>query len=318
METIKLTYPHDLLQKELPETIAAIGFFDGIHQGHQAVIQQAMQLAKKDNKTSAVISFYPHPSVVLQKNVTSATYITPQEEKEAMLSSLGVDKFYIISFNKELSQLSPKEFIDHFIIGLHIKHLVAGFDFTFGHKGKGNMKNIDTYRGEAFQVSAVDKVEIDGEKASSTSIRKAIQDGDMNRGNYVLGRYFTTTGTVIKGDRRGRKMGFPTANLQINDEKMLPKQGIYAVKMTVKGKTYEGMASLGLVPTFKDDLQHPIAEVNLFDFNKDIYGETVTVYWYKFIRPELKFDGMDNLMIEMKNDEVQIRQYFDELNEGEK
>lgn len=314
METVNLTYPHDLLKENLPETVAAIGFFDGVHKGHQAVIQKAVQLAKKDKKTSAVISFYPHPSVVLQKNVTSASYITPQSEKETMFASLGVDKFYIISFNKELSLLSPKDFIDHFIIGLHIKHLVAGFDFTYGHKGKGNMENIDMYQNGAFQVSALDKVEVNGEKASSTNIRNALKEGEVNLANHILGRHFTTTGNVITGDKRGREMGFPTANLQIDDEKLLPKMGVYAVRITVKGKTYDGMASLGLVPTFKDDLEHPVAEVNILDFDEDIYDETVTVYWYEFIRPELKFDGMENLIAQMKEDEVQIRQYFKELN----
>src|SRR5699024_12740939 len=119
---------------------------DDVLKIHQAIIQKSVILAQEEKKTSAVISFYPHPSVVLQKNVTSVSYITPQSEKETMLASLGVDKLYIISFNKELSLLSPKDFIDHFIIGLHIKHLVAGFDFTYGHKGKGNMENIDLYR----------------------------------------------------------------------------------------------------------------------------------------------------------------------------
>src|SRR5699024_6875354 len=236
METINLTYPHDLIRENLPETVAAIGFFDGVHKGHQAVIQKAVKLAQKEKKTSAVISFYPHPSVVLQKNVTSVSYITPQSEKETILASLGVDKF-------------------HFIIGLHIKHLVAGFDFTYGHKGKGNMENIDLYRNGAFQVSAVDKVEVDSEKASSTNIRKALKEGEINLANHVLGRHFTTTGTVISGDKRGQKMGFPTANLQIDDEKLLPKIGVYAVRITVKGETYDGMASLGLVPTFKEDLE---------------------------------------------------------------
>src|SRR5699024_10699630 len=139
---------------------AAIGVLDGVHKGQQAVIQKAVKLAKEEMKTSAVISFYPHTSIVLQKNVTSVSYLTPQSEMEKMLASIGVAKFYIISFNKELSLLSPKDFIDHFIIGLHIKHLVAGFDFTYGHKGKGNMENIDLYRNGAFQVSAVDKVEV--------------------------------------------------------------------------------------------------------------------------------------------------------------
>ena len=310
MQTIELTYPHGLAMSELPETISAIGFFDGIHQGHKAVIQQAVQIAEKENKTSAVISFYPHPSVVLQKNVTGAKYITTIEEKKNLLEELGVDRFYIISFNKELSLLPPKEFIDHFIIGLHITHLVAGYDFTFGHKGKGNMKNIEEYQQGKFAVTAVNKVEIDGDKASSTNIRKALENGNAAEAAGILGRHYETTGTVVRGDQRGKQLGYPTANLDIDAEKLLPKQGIYAVTMNVGGVNYEGMANLGTNPTFVENAENPIVEVNLFQFDKDIYGETATVYWHAFIRPEEKFDSAEELITQMQDDEKQVKAFF--------
>src|SRR5699024_2000366 len=139
---------------------------------------------------------------------------------------------------------------------------------------------------------------------------KALKEGEINLANHVLGRHFTTTGTVISGDKRGQKMGFPTANLQIDDEKLLPKIGVYAVRITVKGETYDGMASLALVPTFNEDLEHPVAEVNMLDFDVDIYDDTVTFYWYECIPPEIKVDGMVYLLAQMKEDQVQARHYF--------
>src|SRR5690625_4059818 len=155
MQTINLTYPHDLVKEKIPETIAAIGFFDGLHKGHQKVIHQAIELATSQNKESAVISFHPHPSVVLNKENKPVHYITPIDEKECYLKNMGVDRLYVITFNKELSLLTPEAFIDHFILRLHITHLVAGFDFTFGHKGAGNMENIHALRSEERRVGKV-------------------------------------------------------------------------------------------------------------------------------------------------------------------
>jgi riboflavin kinase/FMN adenylyltransferase len=310
MQTIHITYPHDFAINDLPETIAAIGFFDGIHQGHQGVIQEAIKKAQAEKKESAVISFYPHPSVVLKQSNEKVHYITPIEEKEAILSGLGVDRLYLINFNKELSLLSPKIFIDHFIIGLHITHLVAGFDFSFGHKGTGNMKNISSFSENHFTTTEVEGITYQGEKVSSTSIRKALQTGAVEQVTPLLGRHYQTVGTVVKGDQRGRKLGFPTANLEIDDDKLLPKQGVYAVKVDYNGTLYTGMANLGVKPTFKTGVLQPSVEVYIFNFDRDIYGEELTVYWYQYIRAEKKFNGIEEIIKQLQADEKATRQYF--------
>src|SRR5699024_6950575 len=262
METIYISYPHTLIRKELPETVAAIGFFDGIHQGHQSLIQEAVHQAKETKRKSAVISFYPYPSVVLKKDVDKVEYITTIEEKAELLEALNVDYFYIITFNKELSLLSPQDFIDSFIAGLNIQHLVAGFDYSFGHKGAGNMENINEYSQGRFTTKEMEEYTYQQEKVSSTRISKLLAAGavsgivtcitPLHRRSYSAAR------TVIHGNKRGRELGFPTANIEVSDEKLLPKQGVYAVTIRVRREIYKGMASFGVNPTFKDARTNPL------------------------------------------------------------
>lgn len=311
MNVIQLTYPHSLQKNELKETVAAIGFFDGIHKGHQKVINTAIERAKKEGKESAVISFHPHPSVVLKNSTENVRYITTLEEKQAILENMGVNRLYIITFNKELSKLSPETFIDHFIVGLNITHLVAGFDYTFGHKGAGNMENIDQMAKGRFSTTVVEKLDYANEKISSTRIRQLLNNGDVHDLYPILGRYYEATGTVVRGDRRGgSQLGFPTANIDIPKDKHLPKQGVYAVKVKYDDKVYSGMANLGVVPTFVEGRSEPKLEVNIFDFNKDIYGETLTVQFHQYIREEKKFSGIEEIVNQLKNDEQKIRHFF--------
>ena len=312
MQTIRLTYPNQLIDEPIPKSVAALGFFDGIHQGHQAVINEAVQKAHAEQKESAVITFHPHPSVVLQQSTESIQYITTIEEKEALLKQMGVDRLYIITFNKELSKLSPKQFIEHFIINLHIEHVVAGFDFTFGHKGTGNMENINTFGFNEYTTTVIDKIELQNEKISSTNIRKNLKVGNIEEVNTLLGRPYEASGTVITGDKRGRLLGFPTANIQVDDLKLLPKQGVYAVKIVVADVVYDGMANLGVKPTFIQEETQPTLEVFIFDFDQEIYSEEVKVYWYHYIRDEKKFNGVDEIVTQLKADEQQIRNFFNE------
>lgn len=312
MRTIELTYPHTLVLGELRETVCAIGFFDGIHRGHQQVIQTAVKKAKERNMESAVITFHPHPSVVLKKGVQHVKYITPLREKQELLQHLEVDRLYIIKFNKELSALSPQEFIDHFIIGLNMKHVVAGFDYSFGHKGQGNMRNMHEFTHNQFTYTTIEKVEFEQEKISSTRIRELMQNGRIDEANELLGRPFKMSGIVIKGDQRGRDLGYPTANLDVHEDVLIPNSGIYAVKVIYKNETYEGMANIGTNPTFTADRQDLSIEVNIFDYNNDLYGEELQVEWYKFIRSEEKFSSADELITQMEQDERNIRSYFSE------
>ncbi len=310
MRTIELTYPHTMLLEEIPETVAAIGFFDGIHKGHQKVIKTAVTQAKNEDMESAVITFHPHPSVVLNKDIQHVKYITPLREKQEILQQLNVDRLYIIKFNKELSLLSPQDFIDHFIKGLHIKHLIAGFDYTFGHKGQGNMSAMASYADGLFETTVIEKVSKFDEKISSTKIRAFLRDGHVEEANELLGRNLSVRGIVIDGDKRGRTIGYPTANLQIATDALLPKNGVYAVKVFYKNISYEGMANLGTKPTFNEKETRPSVEVNIFDYNHDLYGEELKVEWCNFIRDEKKFSGVDELVNQIKEDEKQIRNYF--------
>ncbi|MCG3419050.1 bifunctional riboflavin kinase/FAD synthetase [Oceanobacillus jordanicus] len=310
MRTFELTYPHSMVLNELPETVTAIGFFDGIHKGHQKVIQTAVREAKERGMESAVITFHPHPSVVLKKDVQHVKYLTPIREKQEILQKLEVDRLYIIQFNQELASLTPQVFVDHFLKGLRIKHMVAGFDFSYGHKGKGNMQTIQEHAAGAFTVTQVDKVVIDGEKISSTKIRNLLKAGDMDEAARLLGRPLSVTGLVVKGEQRGRTIGYPTANIAVSDETLLPKVGVYAVKVLYKNEVYEGMASLGFKPTFTDQLVEPILEVNIFDYNNDLYEEELRVQWYTFIREEKKFSGVEELVSEIAEDEKKVRKYF--------
>lgn len=304
-----LSYPLVLDKNTFPDSVAAIGFFDGVHKGHQAVIQEAKDIAKKTNKDSAVITFDPHPSVVLQ-NKKDVDYITPLQDKIRKIENLEVDHLYIIHFNKELSKLSPQAFIDHFIVSLHITHLVAGFDFTFGHKGKGNMQNIQNYTSDELLVSTVERLDYQSEKISSTRIRSALNDGNVVESERLLGRPYSMMGEVIHGDKRGRTIGYPTANLKVMDEYFKPKIGVYAVEMEFDGKLWYGMASLGYNPTFTDERDNIKIEVHIFDFNQDIYGKIIEIKWKKYIRDELKFANAEELIEELEEDESKVRQFF--------
>ncbi len=307
MKTTYLTYPHELNKSDLAESVAAIGFFDGIHKGHQEVINHALEYAKENNKKCNIITFHPHPSVVLNSPNKTVEYITPLSEKEELLKEMGINEIYVIKFNKELSLVEPEEFINHFIVGLNITHLVAGFDFSYGHKGKGNMSNLEEYAKNRFTYEAVNKVEINEEKISSTKIRELLADGSVNQVAHLLGRPFSYEGKVVDGDKRGRLIGFPTANLKTEEKYLLPKQGVYAVRVHLGNEVYYGMANLGLVPTFIENMEEPKVEVFIFDFDKDIYGEILKIDWLEFIRNEEKYSGVEEIKAQLAADEVAIR-----------
>nr|WP_246569644.1 bifunctional riboflavin kinase/FAD synthetase [Lentibacillus saliphilus] len=308
-----MAYPHSVKLETLPETVAAIGFFDGIHRGHQKVIESAVEIAKAKGNASAVITFDPHPSVILNPNIDHVDYITPLPEKQRILTEMNVDRMYIISFDHMLSKLSPQEFIDHFIIGLNIKHLIAGFDFSYGHKGQGNVQTLEAHSRGQFLFTVRDKVESEGEKISSTKIRQLFSRGDVRDATHLLGRYPRVWGIVIEGYKRGRTLGYPTANIDVIPNTLLPAPGVYAVFVHHNDKVYKGMASLGFNPTFEDDRRDPSLEVFIFNFSGNLYGDHVQLEWCTFIRQEKKFNHVSDLVAQMKNDEKVINTYFDDI-----
>ncbi|ANX12332.1 riboflavin biosynthesis protein RibF [Fictibacillus arsenicus] len=301
METIVINHPHHYEKESLPPLILALGYFDGIHIGHQRVINTAIELAERNGAIPAVMSFHPHPSVVLGKADETWTYITPLEEKKKMLESMGVKRFYLVKFDLDFASLSTKDFVDQYIVGLNVKHVVTGFDFTYGKYGKGNVETLVHEADGKFGQTVIEKIEEKGQKISSTLIRQCLREGLVESIVHYLGRRYKLNGTVIHGDKRGRTIGFPTANLD-TDVYTLPKTGVYAVEVSVDGEKFNAMANVGYKPTFKDNQKMPSLEVHIFNFQKEIYGRTISVTWLKRIRDEKKFNSIDELIEQLKTD----------------
>ncbi|WP_440895367.1 riboflavin biosynthesis protein RibF [Amphibacillus sp. Q70] len=312
MKIVELTYPHDYRPDVDEEAVCAIGFFDGIHKGHQHVLQTAKDTAERLNKKLAVMTFTPHPLEILTNKKSNITYLTTFEQKKNILADFGVDLLYLIHFDLTVAQLEPQTFIDHYIVDLNITQLVCGFDFTYGHRGAGNVHTILNHSKERFGLTVVEKFNEENQKVSSTRIRQLLAEGKVDQAKTLLTRPLMTNGKVIHGHKRGGEMGYPTANLAVDPAQALPRLGVYYVTVDVDGERLHGMASLGYNPTFDDsyDKNKIKIEVHLFDFNNDLYNKSVTVYWEKFIRPEYKFDSVDGLIKQLKQDEREIRHLF--------
>ncbi|MCM3386798.1 riboflavin biosynthesis protein RibF [Ureibacillus chungkukjangi] len=313
MKVVHLKYPHQLnLANEFSTAYSlAVGFFDGVHKGHQAVIQNAKEMAKQLNIESAVMTFDPHPSIVLGGRKEQVFYITPLQQKLDVLEEFGVENVFVVNFTSDFAKLSPEDFIQYFIKDLNVKHVTAGFDFSFGQFGKGKMDTMQELSNGEYGVTVIEKQSDEEEKISSTRIRAYLQDGDMESAAKLLGRAFEVPGIVVHGDKRGRTIGFPTANIQSMEGSFIPATGVYAVKILVQDKWYDGVCNVGYKPTFKnpEDKQLSI-EVHILDFDKNIYGEEVKVGWYKRIRSEKKFDGIESLKAQIEKDKNEAIEYF--------
>lgn len=315
MNVIHLKYPHQLAQEIEKEAYSlAIGFFDGVHKGHQAVIEAAKQKAEQLNIKSAVMTFDPHPSIVLGRRNEKVFYITPLAQKLDTLKKLNIDTVFVVNFTSDFAKLTPEEFIKYFIVDLNVQHVTAGFDFSFGSYGKGNMELMEQLSNGRYGVTAIEKQQDVVEKISSTRIRKALQDGEMEQARNLLGRAFEVPGIVVHGDKRGRTMGFPTANVQAMEGCYIPATGVYAVKILVQNKWYDGVCNVGYKPTFNNPEEKQLSiEVHILNFNKNIYGEEVVVGWYKRIRSERKFNGIEALIEQIELDKQQAIAYFEQL-----
>ena len=310
MEVIKLSYPIHIENTEFPPLAMALGYFDGVHRGHQQVILEAKRQAEEKDLSSAVMTFDPHPSVVLGKNTQHVHYITPLNEKVKIMEELGVDYLIIIEFTPEFAHLLPQEFIDQYVIALNVQHVVAGFDFTYGRMGKGTMETLPFHSRNQFSYTIVPKFVQGDEKVSSTKIRRLLKAGETIELPLLLGRFYTTSGIVVHGDKRGRTIGFPTANVDLYDEYMIPPTGVYAVRLKVENSWYDGVCNVGYKPTFNKESLKLSVEVHLFDFNKDIYGSEVVIEWHLYLRKEQKFAGIDELVAQIEKDKQNALAYF--------
>lgn len=311
MEVIKLNHPYN--KEDIPQNdiILVLGFFDGVHRGHQEVINQGINEAKKRGLKTAVMTFNRHPGFIFSNyHPRDVHYLTNIKQKENHMADMGVDYLYELNFTSSLGNLSPEAFITQYIIGLNAKVVVAGFDYTFGKPKVANMKLMNELSGDRFDVITVDEqTGSPDEKISSTVIRQAIKDGELEKANNYLGYPYEMEGFIIHGKERGRKLGFPTANIYPDPTLIVPKIGVYATKTYVQGKWYDSMTSIGYNVTFGKSDEYTI-ESNLFGFNGEIYGEDVKIEWHKRIRGEVKFEDVDGLIDQLKADEVEIKEYF--------
>ncbi|WIL36216.1 bifunctional riboflavin kinase/FAD synthetase [Bacillus stercoris] len=314
MKTIHITHPHHLIKEEQAKSVMALGYFDGVHLGHQKVIGTAKQIAEEKGLTLAVMTFHPHPSHVLGRDKEPKDLITPLEDKINQIEQLGTEILYVVKFNEVFASLSPKQFIDQYIIGLNVQHAVAGFDFTYGKYGKGTMETMPADLDGKAECTMVEKLTEQDKKISSSYIRTALQNGDVELANVLLGQPYFIKGIVIHGDKRGRTIGFPTANVGLNNSYIVPPTGVYAVKAEVNGEVYNGVCNIGYKPTFYEKRpEQPSIEVNLFDFDQEVYGAAIKIEWYKRIRSERKFNGIKELTEQIEKDKQEAIRYFSNL-----
>lgn len=303
METIHLSYPlsQNIIANQTQPQILAIGQFDGLHLGHQSVILEAKQISNSTQLPLAVMTFYPHPKEVMKKGKYEG-YLTPPALKEQILQDMGIDYLYIVDFDDAFSQVSPEAFVQGMLLPLQVHTAVVGFDFRYGYQGAGDASTLAQLSGNSLHVQTVSPFLINDEKVSSSGIRVALQEGNMGLVQQWLGRPYSVTGIVNHGEKRGRKIGYPTANLKPNEHFVLPARGVYAVKVKYNDMWLKGVMNVGVKPTFHDNIPETTLEIHLFDFAGDLYHEELLVHLVQFIRPEMKFDGVESLVAQIAQD----------------
>lgn len=300
MKTISLTYP---LPDELQATPCAIalGYFDGVHIGHRRVIQKAIDTARANGWESTVLTFDPHPREILgQSGYTS--YLTPLSDKLEQFEKMGVDRTYVMKFDIGFAAVYPEDFITECMLPLACRHVVVGFDYTFGYRGMGTAQTLQGMSKGRFGLDIISPVNRLGEKVSSTIIREYLHHGNVEQVRHLLGRPYKVRGKVVHGDKRGRTIGFPTANVRVEQPYLIGKNGVYGVRFTVDSKTYCGVMNVGIKPTFELEKKEKSLEVHIFEFSGDIYDKEVEVEFLFYIREEQKFGGVDALIAQIGRD----------------
>lgn len=308
MKIIQLSYPLQQLLETAPCSIA-LGYFDGVHIGHRRVIQKAIDVSKAKGWKSAVLTFDPHPREVLGRTGYTS-YLTPLEEKLEQLEKMGVDLVYVMKFDISFSSVYPEDFIVECLLPLQCKHVVVGFDFTYGYRGMGTAQTLQQMSNGRYTLDIVSPVNRMGEKVSSTIIREYLHHGDVEHMRHLLGRSYKIKGVVVHGDKRGRTIGFPTANIQVAKPYLVGKNGVYGVRMTVDGQSYFGVMNVGIKPTFELEKKEKSLEVHVFDFHDEIYGKEVHVELLFFLRDEQKFSGVDALIAQIQKDVATAKERF--------
>jgi riboflavin kinase/FMN adenylyltransferase len=299
---------------KLPFAVVTSGTFDGVHIGHQKILGRLREIARLFNGETVVITYWPHPRLIVSSDSADLKLLSTIDEKISLLAKYGVDHLVIIPFTKEFSQLSSADFITSILVEkIGTRKLVIGYDHRFGKNREGSFEHLkQNAPAYGFEVEEISRQDVDDVGVSSTRIRNALTEGNIHIANDYLGNPYSITGKVVAGDQIGRKLGFPTANIELDQPyKLIPMDGIYAVKVMHHDTMYKGMLYIGTRPTMDGKIRS--IEVNIFEFSHTIYGDTLTVYFIELIRNDQKFADMTELQQQLRQDYSKTMDLFSRL-----
>ncbi len=294
--------------------VLALGYFDGLHLAHQSLIEKTLEIAKEKGARSGLLTFQPNPKHFLGKQKIKSL-LTPHNMKINLLDKMGVDYLFVVHFDHEVAKIPHKQFIEKFVLPLDVIHVVTGFDFLYGYKGKGTINLLFDDGNHEYGVTVIDELKVNGEKISSSKIRELIIFGKVNEVDKYLGRNYTVEGIVIHGFKRGREMGFPTANILTIDHFLIPQNGVYIVKVKVFQKEYFGICNIGHNPTFSENNNQSV-EVHILNFNQYIYNEKISITWIEKIRDEKKFSSVNELINQLNIDKEKAIDYVKRITDN--
>lgn len=290
------------------------GTFDGVHYGHQQILKRVVAEARACNGESVLLTFYPHPRLVLYPNDNDLKLLNTLEEKIALVEALGIDHLVVLPFTKEFSRISPEQFVSSILINkLRIRKMIIGYDHRFGRNREGSLKDMQRYAAQFnFSLEEIPAQDIEDCIVSSTKIRTALLSGDVVEARALLGRPYSVKGTVVHGSKKGKELGYPTANIEVDSKfKLIPSNGVYAVKAQLGGKEFGGMLNIGDNPTFHDKKWS--IEVHIFEFSGDAYNQSIEIAFIEKMRNEMKYSSVDLLIEQMRKDEVNARNIIETI-----
>ena len=302
----------NLAEEIVSGSVATVGIFDGVHKAHQHIVERLKELSTESNCENLLVTFWPHPRYVLNKDAEELKLLNTLDEKLQLLHDYGVDNVLLIPFDMRFATLSFDAFVKRILVDkLRIRQLLVGFNHKFGRNRQGNYDNLKNLaEKESFRLEQVPIVEVENIKVSSSEIRRLLAIGNTELAEQMLGYNYTLTGTIVHGNKLGRHLGFPTANIELAElYKLVPSQGVYAIEANIGNKTVQGMLNIGIRPTI-DSKGLRVIEANFFNFNDEIYNQQIKVRFFKQIREEKKFDNIEQLKKQINVDKLEIQKYF--------